>query len=188
MSTVWAEKDSGRPRDDWLTVRSGRRRTLSRELQDGHELLQGESEGLLDFHERVTLRNALKNGGQRDSGPADNPDVAAFSRYALRRCTFGPIQLACPEEPVNAQRRNALDQNRRSPSGQNQCRQPKKTEPVRAELQLAQDPSTALRVCDFIVFSQNPMLKTDNLHAKKTCKFKKVTNSQGRLRQRRSPG
>src|SRR5271166_6852446 len=39
-------------------------------------------------------------------------------------------------------------------------------------------PSTSLRVCDFIVFSQNPMLKTDNLHAKKTCKFKKVTNYQ----------
>ena len=35
-----------------------------------------------------------------------------------------------------------------------------------------------LRGCDFIGFSQNPMLKTDNLHAKKTRKFKKVTNSQ----------
>ena len=81
-------------------VRGGRRPTLSRELQDGHQLLQGESEDLLDFRKRVTLRNALNDAGQRHPGSADNPDVAAFSRHALRRGTFGPIQLACLEEPV----------------------------------------------------------------------------------------
>jgi hypothetical protein len=66
-----------------LTVSRGRRRTLSRKLQDGHELLRGESEDLLDFDELLTLCNALRDADQRHPRPADNPDVAAFSRHAL---------------------------------------------------------------------------------------------------------
>ena len=42
-----------------LATASGGRRTFSRELQDGHELLQGESEDLLDFHKRVTRLPAV---------------------------------------------------------------------------------------------------------------------------------
>ncbi len=70
----------GRPPDDWLTIRCGRRGTFSRELQDGHELFQGKSEDLLDFDKRVTLSKALKDAGQRHPSAADNPHVAAFSR------------------------------------------------------------------------------------------------------------
>src|SRR5208337_4626015 len=45
------------------------------------------------------------------------------------------------------------------------------------------DPSTplkyaSLRACDFFVFSQKWVLKTNDLCAKKSRKFKKVTNSQ----------
>ncbi len=35
-----------------------------------------------------------------------------------------------------------------------------------------------MRACDFFVLSQNPMLKTNDLCAKKSRKFKKVTNSE----------
>jgi hypothetical protein len=36
----------------------------------------------------------------------------------------------------------------------------------------------SLRACDFFVFSQKLVLKTNDLCAKKSHKFKKVTNSQ----------
>jgi hypothetical protein len=42
----------------------------------------------------------------------------------------------------------------------------------------------ALRACDFFVFSQKQILKTNDLCAKKSHKFKKVTNSE---RSRRVP-
>ena len=48
-------------------------------------MLQAESEGLLDFDKRIVLRNALRDAGQRHPRSADNLDVAAFSRQALRR-------------------------------------------------------------------------------------------------------
>jgi hypothetical protein len=43
-----------------------------------------------------------------------------------------------------------------------------------------------LRACDFIDFSQKPMLKTTDLCIKKSGKFKKVTNSE-RSRRGRTP-
>src|SRR5271157_3154206 len=70
-----------------LATGRGRRRALGRELQDGDELLQSEFEDLGNFQKRLAVRNALQDLGQPRASSADNPDIAAFSRYALRRCT-----------------------------------------------------------------------------------------------------
>src|SRR5271157_2257346 len=67
-------------RDDCLTVRSGRRPTLSRELQDGHELLQSEFEDLDNFQKRLAVGSALQDLSQRHPSSADSPNVASGSR------------------------------------------------------------------------------------------------------------
>ena len=68
--------------DASLLDRSGRRRALCRELQDGNELLQGEVEDLGNFHKRVAIGNALKDLSQRCVRSANHPDIAALSGRA----------------------------------------------------------------------------------------------------------
>jgi|SRR5271157_1964721 len=65
-----------------LTARRGRRGTLSRELQDGNELLQSDFEDLGNFHKRLDVRNGLQNLSQRRPSFAHHPNIAVLSRYA----------------------------------------------------------------------------------------------------------
>src|ERR1017187_1680923 len=53
-----------------------------------------------------------------------------------------------------------------------------RSEPVRGALQQDTTSKPVLRACDFFVFTRNSVLKTNDLCANKSRRFKKVTNSE----------
>jgi len=65
-------------------ARSGRRGTLSRELQHRNELLQSEFEDLGNFQKRLAVGNALQDLSQRHPSSADSPNVASGNRTGTR--------------------------------------------------------------------------------------------------------